>query len=88
MKDETNQIQALFVISVEDPQKVREHMQPYIMYTVQTRVRKPLFYAIHLTGLLSRQPHHFSRGLHFLSFDDIRIFFGCTRHFALTTLEL
>ena len=40
-EDETrdNQIQALFVVTVDDPQKVGDHIRPYIMYTVHTRVR-------------------------------------------------
>ncbi|KAK2463525.1 hypothetical protein APHAL10511_004276 [Amanita phalloides] len=38
-----NQIQPLFVISVEDPQKVGDHIRPYIMYTVHTRTTSPTF---------------------------------------------
>ena len=77
-----SQIQALFVISVEDPQKVGDHIRPYIMYTVHTQVRM-----LHITyktsnQLFSRQPHPCSKGPRFQSFDAIRIFFGYTRRSA------
>ncbi|PFH51776.1 hypothetical protein AMATHDRAFT_58242 [Amanita thiersii Skay4041] len=37
------QIQPVFVIKVDDPQKVGDPIRPYIMYTVHTRTTSPLF---------------------------------------------
>ncbi|KAF8630138.1 hypothetical protein AX15_003091 [Amanita polypyramis BW_CC] len=39
----SNQMLPLFVISVDDPQKVGDPIRPYIMYTVYTRTTSPLF---------------------------------------------
>ncbi|KAH6915925.1 protein transporter [Coprinopsis sp. MPI-PUGE-AT-0042] len=38
-----NGLPPLFVITVDDPQKVGDPLRPYIMYTVHTRTTSPLF---------------------------------------------
>ncbi|EAU90507.2 protein transporter [Coprinopsis cinerea okayama7 len=39
-----NGIPPVFVITVDDPQKVGDPLRPYIMYTVHTRTTSPLFH--------------------------------------------
>ena len=73
-----NDIQPVFVITVDDPQKVGDPIRSFTMYTVHTRVFHSLLcgvtYLTHCRQLLrsSKNPHSLSSGA-------TLIFFGCTR---------
>ena len=87
-KTESGQ-EAVFAISVEDPQKVGDPIRAFIMYTVHTkacslRIRLRIGYSeLHTRPLLRHFP-----SLRFLFFAATQTSCGCTRLFPSITLEL
>lgn len=82
-----NGICPVFVITVDDPQKVGDPIRSFTMYTVHTRVRADIISLVSSYDVFLRQHHRCSKNLLSPFCDVIQISYGCTRRFLLTTQE-